>query len=97
LPSTVRQLEREFSGRGLSIVAVNIEEDRATVAAWVAKHKVTVPVLLDRGGAVTGKYGVIATPTAFLVNRNGRLLGRSIGPRDWGSPEAKAALSALLD
>jgi hypothetical protein len=53
-------------------------------------------VLLDRGGAVTGKYGVIATPTAFLVNRNGRLLGRSIGPRDWGSPEAKAALSALL-
>ncbi len=75
---------------------MNIEEDRAKVAAWVQKHKLTLPVLLDGDGAVTSEYGVIATPTAFLLDRNGRLLGRSIGPRNWGSAETKAALSGLL-
>jgi hypothetical protein len=55
-----------------------------------------VPVVLDGDGVVTGDYGVIATPTAFLLDRDGPLLGRSIGPRDWGSAETKAALAALL-
>jgi cytochrome c biogenesis protein CcmG/thiol:disulfide interchange protein DsbE len=96
LPSTVEQLHREFAPRGLSVVAVNIQENAVRVAAWVRKHGLTLPVLLDGTGAVTSAYGVVATPTVFLLDRDGRLRGRVIGPRDWGSPETKAALTGLL-
>ena len=75
---------------------MNIGEDQATVAAWVRKHKFTLPVLLDGDGAVTSEYRVIATPTVFFLDRNGRLLGRVIGPRDWGSAGVKAVLTGLL-
>ena len=59
------------------------------------KH-LTIPILLDTDGAVTRQYGVIATPTAFLIDRQGRLLGRVVGPRDWGSPAGTALIAGLL-
>ncbi len=83
--------------RGLSILAVNIQESPSTVAAWAHERNVTVPILLDPDGEVTRQYGVIATPTTFLIDREGRLLGRVVGPRAWASPEGKALIAALLE
>ena len=96
MPSTVEPLHRDLSGRGLSVVAVNIQESRSTVAAWAREKKVTIPILLDTDGEVTRQYGVIATPTAFLIDREGRLRGRVVGPRDWASPAGKALIAGLL-
>ena len=96
MPSTVEQLHRELSPRGLSVVAVNIQESQSTVAAWAREKKITIPILLDTDGEVTREYAVIATPTSFLVDRQGRLLGRMVGPRDWASSSGKALFASLL-
>ena len=96
MPSTVEPLHRDLSGRGLSVVAVNIQESPSTVAAWVREKKVTIPILLDADGEVTRQYGVIATPTAFLIDREGRLRGRVVGPRDWASPAGQALIAGFL-
>ncbi len=87
---------REQSPRGLSVVGVNIQESRSTVAEWAREKNVTFPILLDTDGEVTRQYSVIATPTAFLIDREGRLLGRTVGPRDWASPAGKALIAGLL-
>jgi len=89
-------LYREGEPRGLSVVGVNIQESRSTVAEWAREKNVTFPILLDTNGEVTRQYSVIATPTAFLIDREGRLLGRTVGPRDWASPAGKALIAGLL-
>jgi peroxiredoxin len=81
-PSSIEQVHRDLGSRGPSILAVTIEESPPTVDAWARERKVTVPILLDPDGAVTRRYGVIATPTTFLIDRADRLLGRVVGPRD---------------
>jgi len=60
------------------------------------RKNVTIPIVLDADGQVTRQYRVIATPTTFLVDRCGRLLGRVIGPRDWSAPAGKALIAGLL-
>ncbi len=89
-------MHRELTPRGLSVLAIDIQESRPAVATWAKERKVTIPILLDADGDVTRQYGVIATPTAFLIDREGRLLGRLIGPRDWSSPAGRALIVALL-
>jgi peroxiredoxin len=89
-------LSQDLSPRGLTVIAVNIQESRSTVASWIKEKKVTIPVLLDTDGDVTKRYSVIATPTAFLIDRQGRVLGRIVGPRDWDSPVGKALFAGLL-
>jgi peroxiredoxin len=89
-------LHQDPSLRGLTVIAVNIQESRSTVASWIREKKVTIPILLDADGDVTRRYRVIATPTAFLIDRQGRVLGRVVGPRDWASPAGKALIASLL-
>jgi peroxiredoxin len=90
-------LHQDLSLRGLTVIAVNIQESRSTVANWIKEKRITIPILLDADGDVTKRYSVIATPTAFLIDRQGRVLGRVVGPRDWASSEGKALLAGLLD
>ena len=89
-------MHRELSGHGLSVLAVNIQESPSTVSAWAREKQVAIPILLDADGGVTRQYGVIATPTAFLIDRQGRLVGRVVGPRDWSSPAGRAVIAGLL-
>jgi hypothetical protein len=57
---------------------------------------VTSRVLLDPDGAARRAYGVTGTPTVVLVGRDGRLVGRAVGPRDWMGDQGRALVEALL-
>ena len=63
----------------------------------VTERGYTAPVLLDESGDVTGRvYGVWGPPTVYLIDREGRLVGRAAGPRAWESPAARALIESLL-
>jgi hypothetical protein len=97
LPS-VNALYEEFRGRGLEVRLINFREDAAHVKKTVRERGYTAPVLIDLSGEVTGRtYGVWGPPTVYLVDREGRLVARAVGPRGWDSREAKALVSALLE
>ena len=78
------------------MVAINIQEGREKVAAWVRDKGVTVRVLLDRDGAVAAAYRVTGTPTVIVVGRDGRMVARAVGPRDWRGDKGSALIKALL-
>lgn len=47
---------------------------------------------------MTGRvYGVWGPPTVHFVDREGRLVGRAVGPRNWKTPAARGFVQALLD
>ncbi len=95
MPSKIEQVHREFKDQGLTVLAVNIGERKAAVADWVQDKKPSFTVLVDEGGAVTQAYRVVATPTVFLVDPDGKIAGKAIGPKKWDSDAGKAALRAL--
>ena len=80
----------------MSVVLVNIREDRAKVARIVAQRGYAAPVALDLDGSVSSAYGINATPMTFVVARDGTIVGRAVGPRPWTGPDAKALFRALL-
>jgi peroxiredoxin len=97
LPS-VNRLHAELRDRGLSVLLVSFREDADLVRRTARERGYTAPVLLDPSGEVTGKlYGVWGPPTAYLIDRQGRLVGRTVGPRPWDSPAARKLLVELLE
>jgi hypothetical protein len=94
----VNRLYGELKDRGLEVLLVNFREDPAHVRRVVQERGYVAPVLIDRSGDVTGRqYGVWGPPTIYLVDRQGRLVGRALGARSWADPKARALLLALLD
>jgi len=89
-------VHRAYRDRGLVVVAIDIEESPEAVARWVRARGLTVPVVLDRDGAVTRAWQVTVTPTVFLLDRQGRVRGKALGTRPWTAPDGRALLEALL-
>lgn len=80
------------------MLLINFQEDPELVRRTVRDRGYVAPVLVDRGGDVAGKlYGVWGPPTAYFVDRRGRLLGRVAGARGWGSVAARRFVEALLE
>jgi peroxiredoxin len=96
MPS-MEQLHQRFKDRGFVLLAVSQDEGGvAPVKSFVDQMKVTFPVLVDQQGEVGRKYGVWGFPESFLVDREGRIVERVIGPRDWVAPAQIAQIEALL-
>jgi hypothetical protein len=80
------------------VALVSFRENPELVKRTVKERGYVAPVLLDQNGEVTGRgYGVWGPPTVYFVDRQGRLIGRAVGPRDWGTPAAHQFVQALLD
>jgi AhpC/TSA family protein len=95
LPS-IDALFRRLEKDGLSVLLIDIREDRETVRRTVQSRGYAAPVLMDADARLSDTYGVRGTPTVFLVGRDGTLRGRAVGPRPWTGPEGRALLQALL-
>ena len=96
MPS-VNALYRDLKGQGLEVLLIAFRESAAEVRRVARERGYAAPVLLDESGDVTGRlYGVWGPPTVYLVDREGRLIGRAAGPRDWSTPPARTFVRELL-
>jgi hypothetical protein len=76
---------------------VSFQESADTVKKAARDRGYVAPVLLDSSGDVTGRvYGVWGPPTSYLIDRQGRLIGRIQGARDWTTAAARTLVQSLL-
>lgn len=73
---------REHADTGLTVVAVNVGQDRATAAAFIAKLGVGYSATLDPDSKIARLYGVNGLPITYFVDRNGVIGGKIIGEAD---------------
>lgn len=78
------------------VLGINMREAPDLVKTYVTKHRLTFPHLLDAEAKVTSMFAVPGTPTTFLIDREGQVLGVGIGYRDWASAAAHRLVESLL-
>ncbi len=92
----MERLHRAYRERGLTVLGVNFKESAREVRAFLEKLGVSFGTILDMDGAVSGTYRVRGLPVTFLVDREGRLLWKAIGAREWDGPHGRAHLEEVL-
>lgn len=93
----MERLHKEFKDQGLAILAVDVDESPEQVARFMAEFRLSFPALLDEDAEVSSRYGVRGLPTTFLIDRSGRIVGTTLGARDWASPDGRALIRSLLE
>ncbi len=95
MPSMER-LYRDYKDKGVVILGVNDMESEEDVRSFYDEYMLSFPTVLDKDGKVFNQYGVLAIPTSFIIDREGRLIGKVFGPREWDSEHARALIKELL-
>lgn len=89
---TLNRLQAELGGPDFEVMALSI--DRAgtdVVRKFYAEVGVThLAMYIDNSGKAARELGAVGLPTTLLIDREGREIGRLVGPAEWDAPEMVA-------
>ena len=74
IPDFIR-IQKFYSGKGFTILGVNVGESQKKVSGAVQKLGINYPVLLDEEMTVAQNYHVVGIPTSYLISSDGKVLG----------------------
>jgi len=97
LPS-MQRLAEALANEAFVMHAVDTGEDEETILPFVFSTGVTLrfPILLDPRSEVLRAWPVVALPTSFVIDVEGRIVYRAVGGREWDDPALVRQIRALL-
>jgi thiol-disulfide isomerase/thioredoxin len=81
---------------GLRVIAISVDVSGAPVKEWIAQHPAPFEWLRDPDGVAAERLGVIAMPTSFLIDAQGRVRARHDGFREEDQALLEKEVRALL-
>lgn len=63
----------------MEIILIDVRNLKEMTIETVKDQSLSMPVLLDTEDVSSDMYGVYATPTTFIVDRNGRAIFKHVG------------------
>jgi len=95
MPSLGR-LGQQFETSSFEIVAVSVDEGGwPAIDQFLAKPKTPYRVALDQGGAISTSYGTTKLPESYLVDKDGHVRLKFVGPRNWLDPNIVTLLESF--
>jgi thiol-disulfide isomerase/thioredoxin len=89
----VHHAYEKYHDRGFEIIGISLDEDQATLAAFLKQKKITWPQYFDGlrfENKLAVKYGVVQIPTTFLLDRQGKIIGTDLHQEEIEKAVAKA-------
>jgi thiol-disulfide isomerase/thioredoxin len=96
MPS-MEKLHQKFKDKDFAMVGINLQESDATVLKFYKENQLTFTTLLDATGDVGAAFRILGIPTTFILDKNGIIIGRVLGPREWDSRDSFALFDYLTD
>ncbi len=89
---SLQRLSQRFGGREFSVIGISTDDFPDKAKAFLTKSKTTFPNYIDRDLVLERMLGADRLPLTVLVDRQGKVLARYYGAREWDSPEAIAII-----
>ena len=89
-------VQKRLGDRGLTVIAVSIDQKADKLAAFIDLHKPGIILGHDPAADIAKSLSAKAMPTAFLIDRKGRLRAVHQGFRSADAPELEAKIEELL-
>jgi len=92
----MQRLHDTLEGGDFALLAVSVDDERELVEAFRKRLGLGFPILLDPEQRVSELYQTFRYPETFLIDRDGEIVERYIGPREWDAPAYVERIRRLL-
>jgi len=93
----IRRLGAALADVPFTVIGVNVGEAERRVQATVKRLRMEFPILLDKDSAVFKDWGGNVLPTAYVLDRSGRIRYVGRGPVEWDRVDIVAMLAQLTE
>jgi cytochrome c biogenesis protein CcmG, thiol:disulfide interchange protein DsbE len=95
IPSLDR-LQQELGPKGLVVLAVSVDKNDEKYKRFVQTVKPSFDTVRDPKGTLSVQYGTFKFPETYIINAEGKVVDKLVGPRDWTSAEVFGKLKTML-
>jgi peroxiredoxin len=88
-------LELHHDQPDIAILAVSIDENPDAYSSFLARHHVDLTTVRDPAQKAARLFHTEGWPETYIIDRNGVIRRKVVGPQDWNSPEIRAYLKSL--
>jgi len=85
LPS-LNEFQKQLAPSGVVVLGVSVDHNERTYQQFLKRAGVTFRTSRDPEADLSSRYGTFKYPETYVIDRNGRVLQKHIGPRDWMDP-----------
>lgn len=94
MPSLL-QMHRTMRGKGVVVLGVSIDDDDSAYHKFLKDRGVDFLTVRDAEKKSNNLYGTFKFPETYIIDRNGIMRRKFIGPVEWNQPEIMDFLSKL--
>jgi cytochrome c biogenesis protein CcmG/thiol:disulfide interchange protein DsbE len=94
LPSMMDMQDR-LRGRGVVVLGVSIDVDNDAYHRFLKQRNVNFVTVRDSEQRVAAMYGTTGWPETYVIDRQGVVRRKFVGPVNWSSPEVLQFLTSL--
>ena len=94
LPS-IMDMQNRLRGRGVVVLGVSIDVDGDAYHRFLQERNVNFVTVRDPEQKVANMYGTSMWPESYVIDRQGVLRRKIVGPINWDSPEVMQFLNKL--
>ncbi len=94
MPS-LENLHRAVKDKGVIVLAISVDEDAEAYQRFVREKGLTFATSRHAGQGIAALYGTFKFPETFIIDREGRVVRKIIGPLEWDQREVVDFLLAL--
>jgi peroxiredoxin len=95
MPS-LNQFASTMSKDGVVVLGISIDRNEKAYRDFLQRNQLSFLVARDPEENISSSYGTFKWPETYVINRDGRVVQKYIGPRDWGDPQIVNSIRALL-
>jgi thiol-disulfide isomerase/thioredoxin len=92
----LNKLRKQYRKKGFEVIAINLDEDKDDAMEFLKEFPVAYPTARDVKGTTPDKYGLQGMPTAYLIDRKGKVSLVHEGFKKTDSAELKHKIATLL-
>jgi cytochrome c biogenesis protein CcmG, thiol:disulfide interchange protein DsbE len=89
------QLQKRISPLGETVLGVSLDDDQNAYDNFLKTYNIGFPTFRDTSKKIALAYGTSMYPETYIIDRQGRIDRKIIGPQDWTNPEMLAYLESL--
>ncbi len=89
------QMQQRMQAKGVTVLAVSVDADEGSYRRFLKDHNVSLLTVRDADQKSNNLYGTFKFPETYIIDRNGIVRRKFIGPVDWNQPDILDYLSKL--
>jgi thiol-disulfide isomerase/thioredoxin len=93
---SLNRLQTEIAPLGGVVLGISVDDDPAAYEKFLVDQHVVFPTYRDTSKTINVNYGTTVFPETYIIDRDGRLLRKVIGPQDWASDDLLGSLRSQL-